>query len=68
VIEHPQDDRGQDTISRQAFNMFLRCHNAMMFNYFKMNLFKAALTPELRAVVAQQEPETMMIKKCNESQ
>ncbi len=28
-----------------------------------MNLFKAALTPELQAVVAQQDPETMMIKK-----
>ena len=35
----------------------------MMFNFFKMNLFKAALTPELRAVVAQQDPETMTIKK-----
>ncbi len=34
-----------------------------MFNYFKMNLFKAALTQELRAVVAQQELETMTIKK-----
>jgi hypothetical protein len=41
----------------------MRQHNAMMFNCFKMNLFKAALTPELRAVVAQQIPETMMIKK-----
>jgi hypothetical protein len=35
----------------------------MMFNFFKMNLFKAALTPELRAMVAQQDPETMTIKK-----
>jgi hypothetical protein len=28
-----------------------------------MNLFKAALTPELRSVVAQQEQETITIKK-----
>jgi hypothetical protein len=35
----------------------------MMFNFFKMNLFKAALTPELRSVIAQQDQETMMIKK-----
>jgi len=35
----------------------------MMFNFFKMNLFKAALTPELRSVVAQQDQETMTIKK-----
>jgi hypothetical protein len=32
----------------------------MMFNFFKMNLFKAALTPELRA---QQDPEAMMVNK-----
>jgi hypothetical protein len=32
----------------------MRQHNAMMFNYFKMNL---------RAVVAQQDLETMTIKK-----
>jgi hypothetical protein len=35
----------------------------MMFNFFKMNLFKAALTPEHRAVVAQQDPEAMMVNK-----
>jgi hypothetical protein len=35
----------------------------MMFNFFKMNLFKAALTPEFRLVVAQQDPDTMMIKR-----
>jgi len=34
--------------------MFMTQHNAMMFNYFKMNL---------RAVVAQQDLETMTIKK-----
>jgi hypothetical protein len=28
-----------------------------------MNLFKAALTPELRSVVAQQEQETITIKR-----
>ncbi len=35
----------------------------MMFNFFKMNLFKAALTPELWSIVAQQDPDTMTIKK-----
>jgi hypothetical protein len=35
----------------------------MMFNFFKLNLFKATLTPELRSVIAQQDQETMMIKK-----
>jgi len=34
-----------------------------MFNFFKMNLFKAALTPELWSVVAQQDQDTMTIKK-----
>jgi hypothetical protein len=62
LIQHPQDDRGHDAILRQAFKTFLRHHNTMMFNYSKMNLFNAALTPELRAVVAQQEPETTTIK------
>ncbi len=37
----------------------MRRHNAMMFNYFKKNLFKATLTPELRAIVTQQVPETI---------
>jgi hypothetical protein len=50
-------------ISNQTFRMFKRQYTAMMFNFFKMNLFKAALTPELRAVVAQQDPEQMMVKK-----
>jgi hypothetical protein len=35
----------------------------MWINFFKMNLFKAALTPELRSVVVLQDPETMTIKK-----
>jgi hypothetical protein len=35
----------------------------MWINFFKMNLFKAALTPELRSVVAQQEQETITIKR-----
>jgi hypothetical protein len=35
----------------------------MWINFFKMNLFKAALTPELRSVVAQQEQENITIKR-----
>ncbi len=35
----------------------------MWMNFFKMNLFKVALTPELRSVVAQQEQETITIKR-----
>jgi hypothetical protein len=35
----------------------------MMYNFFKMNLFKAALTPELRSVVTQQDQETNTVKK-----
>ncbi len=50
-------------ISNQTFRAFKRQYTAMMFNFFKMNLFKAALTPELRAVVAQQDPEAMTVKK-----
>jgi hypothetical protein len=50
-------------ISNQTFRTFKRQFTAMMPNFFKMNLFKAALTPELRAVVAQQDPEQMMVKK-----
>jgi hypothetical protein len=34
-----------------------------MFNFFKMNLFKAALTLELSSVVAQQDQDLMMIKR-----
>ncbi len=48
-------------ISNQTFWTFKR--KAMMFNFFKMNLFKATLMPELRAVVAQQDPEAMTVKK-----
>jgi hypothetical protein len=59
---YPQNDRN-DGISNHSFRTFMRQHNSMMFNYFKKNLFKAALTPELQAAVAQQNPETMMIKK-----
>ena len=50
-------------ISNQTFRTFKRQYTSMMFNFFKMNLFKAALTPELRAVVAQQDPEAMMVNK-----
>jgi len=35
----------------------------MWIKFFKMNLFQAALTPELRLVVAQQEQETITIKR-----
>jgi hypothetical protein len=50
-------------ISNQTFQTFKQQHTAMMFNIFKMNLFKAALTPELWAVVAQQDQEQMTVKK-----
>jgi Ty3 transposon capsid-like protein len=50
-------------ISNQAFRAFKKQYTAMMFNFFKMNLFKAALTPELRSVVAQQDLEAMTVKK-----
>jgi hypothetical protein len=50
-------------ISNQTFRTFKRQYTNMMLNFFKMNLFKAALTPELRAVVAQQDVEAMMVKK-----
>ncbi len=39
-------------ISNQSFRTFKRQYTAMMCNFFKMNLFKAALMLELRAVVA----------------
>jgi hypothetical protein len=51
-------------ISNQTFWTFKRQYTNMMFNFFKMNLLKATLTPELRAVVAQQDPEAMTVKKC----
>jgi hypothetical protein len=46
-----------------TFQIFLKAHNANMYNFFKMNLFQAALTPELRAVIAQQDQQTMTMKK-----
>jgi hypothetical protein len=52
-----------DRISNHAFWIFKRQYTPMMFNFFKMNLFKAALTPELRSIVPQQDQETMTIKK-----
>jgi uncharacterized membrane protein YesL len=50
-------------ISNQTFRTFKRQYTNMMFNFFMMKLFKAALTPEFRAVVAQQDPEAMTVKK-----
>jgi hypothetical protein len=50
-------------ISNHSFWRFLRQYDTMWINVFKMNLFKAALTPELRSVVAQQEQETITKKK-----
>lgn len=50
-------------ISNQTFRTFKRQYTAMMFNFFKMNLFKAVLMPELRAVIAQQDLEAMTVKK-----
>jgi hypothetical protein len=50
-------------ISNAAFRRFLRQYEAMWVNFFKMNLFKGALTPELRSVVAQQEQEIITIKR-----
>jgi hypothetical protein len=61
-IPYPHNDRN-DGISNHSFRRFLRQYDAMWINFFKMNLFKAALTPELRSVVAQQEQETITIKK-----
>jgi hypothetical protein len=62
VIPYPQNDLNGG-ISNNTFRTFIKQYNAMMVNFFKMYLFKAALTPELRAVVAQQDPETTTIKK-----
>jgi len=61
-IPYPHNDRN-DGISNHSFRRFLRQYNTMWVNFFKMNLFNAALTPELRSVVAQQEQETITIKK-----
>ncbi len=49
-------------ISNQTFRTFKWQYTAMMFNFFKMS-FKAARTPELRAVVARQDQEQMTVKK-----
>ncbi len=61
-IPYPHNDVNGG-ISNAAFRRFLRQYDAMWINFFKMNLFKAALTPELRSVVAQQEQDTITIKK-----
>jgi hypothetical protein len=61
-IPYPQNDLNGG-ISNARFRAFLRQYDAMWVNFFKMNLFKAALTPELRSVVAQQDQETITIKK-----
>jgi hypothetical protein len=60
---HTRTMTENDGISNHSFWRFLRQYDAMWINFFKMNLFKAVLTPELRSVVAQQEQETITIKK-----
>jgi hypothetical protein len=62
VIPYPQNYLN-GSICNNTFRTFMRQHNTMMFNYFIMNLFKAALTSDLRAVVAKEDLETMMIKR-----
>ncbi len=52
-----------DGISNALFHQFKKQYTAMMFNFFNMNLFKAALTPELWSSVAQQDQDTKTIKK-----
>ncbi len=61
-IPHPHNDVNGG-ISNNSFRRLLRQYDAMWINFFKMNLFKAALTPELRSVMAQQEQETITIKR-----
>jgi len=61
-IPYPHNDVNGG-ISNNSFRRFLRQYDAMWINFFKMNLFKPALTPELRSVVAQQEQETITIKR-----
>ncbi len=61
-IPYPHNDLNRG-ISNARFRAFLRQYDAMWINFFKMNLFKAALTLELRSVVAQQEQETITIKR-----
>jgi hypothetical protein len=62
ITPDPHNDINH-SISNQTIRTFKRQYTAMMFNFFKMNLFKAALTPKLRAVVAQQDQEQMTVKK-----
>jgi hypothetical protein len=50
-------------ISSATFRKFITDHTANMMNFFKMNLFWAALTPELQGVIAQKDQEDMTIKK-----
>jgi len=61
TLDPPYDCNGG--ISNLAFGTFKRQYTTMMYNFFKMNLFKAALTPELRSVVTQQDQETNTVKK-----
>jgi len=61
-IPYPLNNQN-DGISNHSFWRFLRQYDAMWINFFKMNLFKAALTPELRSVVVQQEQETIIINR-----
>jgi hypothetical protein len=61
-IPYPHNDINGG-ISNHSFRRFLRQYDAMWINFYKMNLFKAALTLELRSVVAQQEQETITIKR-----
>jgi hypothetical protein len=62
ITPDPLNNRNNGN-SNHSFRNFKKQYTAMMFNLFKMNLFKAALTPELWSVVAQQDQESMMIKK-----
>jgi hypothetical protein len=61
-IPYPHNDVNGG-ISNNSFRRFLRQYDVKWINFFKMNLFKAALTPELRSVVAQQEHETITIQR-----
>jgi hypothetical protein len=62
ITPDPLNDRN-DSISNHSFHNFKKQFTAMMFNFFRMNLFKAALTPELQSIVAQQDQEAMTTKK-----
>jgi hypothetical protein len=62
ITPDPLNDQN-DSISNHSFPNFKKQYIAMMFSFFKMNLFKAALTPELWSIVAQQDQEAMTIKK-----